>query len=136
MDPTTGMKLAADSYGPYAFGLVSFVVIIAVLAWLGVLVWTRVIQPQLQASAKIAADNAAAQKDLNQTAETLRTLHREINTSRLEWMRYTQGQCPACGADIDGNHRPTRPRRELEPDSDLRGDPIPSDRERGLKHGP
>jgi len=118
VDPTTGMKLAADSYGPYAFGLVSFVVIVAVLAWLGVLVWTRVIQPQLQASAKIAADNAAAQKDLNQTAETLRALHREINASRLEWIRFTQGQCPVCGGEVTGKHEPPQHVRELESDRD------------------
>lgn len=104
MDPTNGAKFAADSYGPYAFGVVTFVLILIALVFAGVHFWTKVIQPQLQASAKIAADNAAAQKDLNQTAETLRALHREINTSRLEWIRFTQGQCPICGGEINGQH--------------------------------
>lgn len=106
MDPTTGAKFAADSYGPYAFGVVTFVVIIIALVFAGVHVWTKVMQPHLTATQKIAADNAAAQKDLNQTAATLQTLHREINTSRLEWMRYTQGQCPVCGGDTNGQHGP------------------------------
>lgn len=106
MDPTTGAKIAVDAYGPYAFGLIAVCVIIAALVWAAVHVWSKVVKPQLDSSKQIAADNAAAQKDLSSTTENLRHLHVEMRSSQLEWMRFQRGQCPVCGDPSDNGHAP------------------------------
>lgn len=106
MDPLQSAKLAVDAYGPYAFGLLTFVVIIITLVWAALHVWQKAVKPQLDASKQIAAANASAQKDLNQTSSHLLQMQTSMQSSQLEWMRFTRGNCPVCGDPNDNGQHP------------------------------
>lgn len=98
-------KQVSDAYGPYAFGVVAFVLILMALVFASIQVWTRLLQPMFREQASIASSQATALKDIAECAKNLNTLHAGMRAAQTEWMRFSRGHCPTCGEpDSNGSH--------------------------------
>lgn len=67
------VKPFADAYGPFAFGIVAFVVIIGVLS----IVWQKVFKPSLDTLLGIAGSFERTTRNIDQATERLERIERE-----------------------------------------------------------